>query len=279
MSPEKKPTRKPGKPVAEEPSAQEKIIQFWKDYQVPIVAGLLILIAAGILVTWIGRARAENEQAAAMRLNVAASFYQQTVLQPPTETSQSEDQLNRAIAQCDEVRADYPKLEAAHLALFIRGNCNYELAYLQIQTGQRQRALELLDNAANDFREYMNEAKSKDDRAEAMIALAACFENRAFFSNDNQMMQAAINQLQEAATLGEGTYLQAQALSNMARCNEALGRRDAAAEIYARIQRLRPAIGRQRAVGGVGLQTPGGFSELATERLERIRSGIDAPQT
>lgn len=258
---------------------EDSLLQFWMRYRTPLITSILVLLAISVLVTWYFRNREQQEQQAVERLNAASSLYQNMVLNTEATVEEAEQTLAQAIQLADTVRAEYPGFPAAHHALFIKGNCQYERAYHQIATGEGQRALDLLDEAITAFTTYIDEPADDQDHSKGLIALAACFENRAFFSDDDQLMQSAIARLTEAARLGQGTYLEAQALVNQARCYESLGQRDQARELYVRIQQLRPSVAQTAGSGVLGLSSQAGFSELAAQRLERIQAGIDQPDS
>lgn len=281
MAPEQRPVAPRTGPntEAEELSAADRLLKLWNTYRVPIVAGILIFLAVAVAVTWQLRARAERRQEAALRLNAAASLYQGVFQSEPSPTiEEAEERLGRAIELCRQVVSEFPGLETAWWARYLEGDCQFTRADHEIIRGRSEEALARLDEAVEAFRRCKEEAPSARARAQAMIALAACYENRAFFSDDPQMMQAAIEELRQAAPLAEGTYLEGQALINLGRCLEALGRRDDAATIYTRVQSLRAPLEQATAGGPMGLTRQAGFHQLAAERLERLRSGIDAPE-
>lgn len=256
--------------------AQAFLLRLWTDYRTPVLAGLLMLLALALAISHYGRTQRIRTQEAAIRLNAAATLYNRVVLDRGISREDAERSLRDAITYCDDVRDQYPGTPAAHLALYVKGSCHFERLYHYVGTGEQERSLEYLDQAIAAFREYGEEATGNHDRAKGLIAEASCYENRAFITNDSELMRTAITRLDEAARLGQGSYLEAQALISRARCLEGLGQRDEARLTYEQVIRQRASLAQQRAQGLFSLSTPGGYNDLAQRRLERIESGIDA---
>jgi tetratricopeptide (TPR) repeat protein len=261
---------------------QEFLLRLWTEYRTPLIGGLICLLAAAALVTWMGQTREQRVQNAAIRLNRASAVYNQIVLNPEIGREVADQLLTEVIQLCDMIREEYPGLEAAHLALYLKGSCHFERVYHYFGVVDNTVAREYLDQAINAFRQYLDEATDDLDEARATIAIAACYENRSFLTDSPDLMSTAIEELERAAEIGEGTYLESQALMAQARCHEALDHRDEAREIYQRIIQLREPLAASVSGGpfGLMLRSSGGFNELAQERLSRIESGVVAtPQS
>jgi tetratricopeptide (TPR) repeat protein len=259
--------------------AQQFLLNLWINYRYPVMGGLIALLAFTVILGHVGRLRAERRHEATDRLNRASAIYQTVIVGQEIDRETADQLLEQAIDLCGQIRLEFPKNRAAHRAQYIAGNCHYERAFQHLGTAESAQALEMIDAAANSFQEYLEEATDDQDRADGLIALAACLENRSFFTGDAQFMRSAIARLEEARALGEGTYREALALTAMGRCQESLGRSDEARQTYGLITRLRRPLAATQGTGALSLTTStGGYSELATERLERIESGIDTPR-
>ncbi|MBN1476256.1 hypothetical protein JXA47_05855 [Candidatus Sumerlaeota bacterium] len=279
----KPPTRRSDSEEAEAlHPGQEFLLRLWTEYRTPLIGGLICLLAAAALVTWLGQSREQRLESAAMRLNRASVVYNQIVLNPQIDREAADQLLTQVIQLCDMIREEYPGLEAAHMALFLKGSCHFERVYHYFGVVDNTVAREYLDQAINAFRQYLDEATDDLDEAQAIIAIAACYENRSFLTDNPDLMTTAIEELGRAAQLAQGTYLEAQALMAQARCHEALDHRDEAREIYQRVLQLREPLAASISGGPFGLllRSSGGFHELAQERLNRIESGVVAtPQS
>jgi tetratricopeptide (TPR) repeat protein len=255
--------------------ALESFLRIWNEYRTPLVGGVLALLAILLVATQVSQSRATKQHDATTRLVTAAQRYMTVVLTPEVTAEQAESVLSDAIAICDQLRVDYPGIPQSHRAAYIAGNCFYERALHSLGPEGTPRAVELVDQAFNRYNAYLDEATVDVDRAEALIAIASCLENRSFFTGDVEAMKSAVNQLREAARLGKGTYLEAQALIGVGRCQESLGLTDEARQTYREVLALRSDLPTSAGQGVLSLTTrTAGYHELATERLERVETGV-----
>lgn len=254
---------------------QDFLLKVWTEHRSVLLLAVAALIAVAVITSQMGRAGAERRQSAVERLNAAAGIYQRVTTTPNLAASDIDAMLSQAAEICDRLRLEFPNQDASREALFIKANCLYERAFLHIQDTEEISSVDLMDEAIQALTTYLDEVRSNSDKAKARIALANCYENRAFFTDDSDMMRSAIAELERAADLGEGTYLEAQALKDQARCLESLSRFDEARLIYERITRLRQPLSGTAGTGVFALSQGGGYSDLAEARLARLASGID----
>jgi tetratricopeptide (TPR) repeat protein len=102
-------------------------------------------------------------------------------------------------------------------------------------------AMEDFDRAAATFENYIQKAKTPEDRARGEIALGQTYESQSFLDDDPARLVAALDRYERAAAGAPGdSYVHYHALLNQGRVLELQGEDDRALSVYRTIVENRP---------------------------------------
>lgn len=223
---QKKPSRKDLKrdEVAE---GIEEFITTTRKNAVKIVA----FAAAVILVVAVTFAFNANRQAikhdTSQILNSANILYEE--ISNIEDDAVRRQRMEGTVSSLDELIAQYSDSQAAHFALYLKGNCYFYM--------------DELESAREAFQSYTDDAETDIDRARGKIALGNTAENRFFLDESEQsQLDMAVALYGEAVELApEGSYIYYDALLNRARLLELTFRDEEALAIYDKVLAERPA--------------------------------------
>jgi tetratricopeptide (TPR) repeat protein len=133
--------------------------------------------------------------------------------------------FSSAADQLETIRTRYESSGLAPQATYLLGN----IAFFQHD----------YDRAINRFKEYIDEAKTPDDKADGYIALGYSYENKMFLdekADKDKLLNQALDSYAQAEHLTSGTMQAYQAMLGRARIYDVQeGKTEEARKLYARI--------------------------------------------
>ena len=204
----------------------ESVRANWRKY---VVGGLVVilLIISGVVYS---NRRTQIKTETSLQLNMANLLLDQ--LPGMLDEAQRETGLRDTINGLQRIIDDYSGSQAAHLALYLQGNCYFQL--------------DELEEAQDIYQRYSDEAKDDEDAARGEIALGEALENQAYLTDPSDPLartrvdEARIHYIRAEELAGPGSYLYTQARMNQARLLELVYFDAQAIEIYREIMETRP---------------------------------------
>ncbi len=189
-----------------------------------VVTTVLVILAIFMLYNRWENRRIKESSAAFSEL--AKNYVQ--ALEAPEESLR--EKVNTTVLAADELIKNYGNFPIARNARMIKGNTYYyealalDPAKIDNETSAAEfktRRENAFKNARDAFDQALNSAITKDDKAEARLALAQTQESMAFINNDKQMVSDAIGNYKTVIQLVPGTWASAEAALGLGRMMQA----------------------------------------------------------
>jgi tetratricopeptide (TPR) repeat protein len=211
-------------------------------------------------------------------------------LERATDEKQRKDDLTAIVTATDNLIESHGGGKLAHEALYVRGSAYY--------------SMDKFTEARKAYQDYIDQAKTGDEKARGEIALAYTYENEYFLDKTKTKRNNIDNALTHygyaaIAAKGEGAapawpYLYYYALLGQARINELTGKDAEAIKLYQQIIKDRPAPidtskdEKETAAEGEGMikmlrqyiatmESPLSIQTTAKLRLERLQATAIMP--
>jgi len=98
------------------------------------------------------------------------------------------------------------------------------------------------DDALKIFDEFIALSKQPEDKARGYLAKGYALENKAFINDDKTVYEESIKNYNQAAELGENSYIRLEALYNIGKIYKNLGNKDLALQTFEKITMSKLAL-------------------------------------
>ena len=188
-----------------------KAAEWAREHRTQLLVALAVVLLACTVATWLTLSRQSAEQTAGDLLSeVRNKAYIVSFMLEKTD----EETISEVVAGCDQIATDYPRTEAAPLALLRAGQVLNQTGRPDEAVSFFRRALELADNRSGTV------ALARRGLAEAL-------------EQSGKLKEAIANY--QMLISSDGSPTDAQALWDIARCHERLEETDKARDLYGKI--------------------------------------------
>ena len=205
--------------------AGQSMLEFFEYHRTRITTVALSVLALILVIVVSSRIVKSNRLAASQGLSNLQKQYMRVQMVGEAETRK--EMLDPLVKACESFALANSGSYFGSEALYIKGNCLF--------------VREEYEKAKAAYREYLDAAKSGEDKAKGNIALGYVYENQFFGDRDNKDLldkalaayEAGKNQAGGAS--GVGNYYAAEAAVNIARLHEQTGNYTEAKALYEKI--------------------------------------------
>ncbi|HOE97090.1 MAG TPA: tetratricopeptide repeat protein [Candidatus Sumerlaeota bacterium] len=267
-------------------SLQETLLTLQRNRKKLIAAAIVLIL--GVIIFTAVRSHRNSVIIESNRLMSDALEGYGRLIQATDETDRQRE-VDYTLAALDQLHDSHGDTPLGHEALFLKGKIHYELGNWE----EAQRA----------YQQYIDEARTAEQRAQGRIALAYAHENASFSQPNEQARRSELDaallnfeQAQDAAP--DHSYLTYYAMLGEARYYELTGDNERAIAVLERIVNERPApvaqtdsadeadspldteLSEQLRTAVREQESQASFQATAKLRLERLRAraGLEAPE-